>query len=207
MYIDICMMHSTKVSVHILHTMIYVHVTYYITSALHVWSKMGTCRTIDRAPAELELICSFNGEAVTRFESVLTRDQAILSNPSYFSLHDSYEAATFPTRTRCKSTTVVMYTVTFSGRGVIQFVSNDMLQHVCGSYWRFYSDLHFPEFRDDEGNILYRVAQPWFPQSLFAGPIDSTTMCIIEVEWHPSCSWWQEWIIIYTYIFIHSFIN
>jgi hypothetical protein len=139
---------------------------------------MGTCRTIDRAPAELELMCCFNGEAVTRFETILMRDQAILSNPSCFSLHDSYEAATFATR--CKSTTMVMYTVTFSGRGVIQFVSNDMLQHVCGSDWRFYSDLHFPEFRDDEGNILYRITQPWFPQSLFAGPIDST-MCIMEV--------------------------
>lgn len=161
---------QTKVSVHILYIMIYVYIIYCITAALHLWSKIkwGLLEPLTGRLRNLNwCVCSFNGETVTRFETVLEERSGnafyqTLSTSHYMT--DSYEATTFATR--CKSTTTVMYTITFSGQGVIQFVSNDMLQHVCGFDWMFYSDLHFPEFRDNKGNILYRIAQPWFPHNL-----------------------------------------
>lgn len=46
---------------------------------------------------------------------------------------------------------------------MIYFVSKDMLLHLHGPHWRFYDDLHLPEYADVDGNVLYRVVQPWFP--------------------------------------------
>ena len=88
-------------------------------------------------------------------------------NPShlFFSLHDSYGAALLDAFYWDQWDSLpLFYTVTFTGRGVIHFVSNDMLQHITGPDWRFYGDLLIPTFADIEGNLLYSVDQPWFPK-------------------------------------------
>ena len=113
--------------------------------------------SLNRAvPTELVLMVSVNRKVVTRYETVLRRDQAM--NPSYlfFALQDSYAAALYNAR-YSEIYDPLVYNVTFTGRGVIHFVSNDMLQHITGPDWRFYGDLLIPTFADIEGNLLYRV--------------------------------------------------